>query len=412
LTGQVARQLEDAYGEAVARGETEEQAEAWAIRQVSDWSGLRRTLIASRRGRIRTLDRWQDRAEQTAASRRRGTVLADFRRDALLGVRIMAKDPTFACMAILVLALGIGANTAIFSVLNAVVLQPLPYRDSDRLVLIQERIPKASPAPIPVPAPDVLDFARPNEAFEGAAGFEGLQYELSGAGEPVQIEAARVGAELFPLLGVQPLYGRTFTAGEDQSGRRLAVLSYALWQSRFGADPNVVGRTVTLDRQPFSVIGVMPAGFLFPMPGISYSRGPAALWVPMAFSRQELEQRGDNFNIGVVARLKAGITVAQADAWLATVARRIQDTYPAAIGNTLNLGAIATPMRGHIVGKVSRLMTILLGAVGLVLLIACANVANLLLARAGRRERPAAASCGSLFRKALCWLSPEEAPAC
>ena len=188
--------------------------------------------------------------------------------DLRYGLRMLAKNPGFTAVAVLTLALGIGANTAIFSVVDAVVLRPLPYKDPDRLVMVKERIPLVTPEPIPVCAPDVIQFQRQNEVFESVAAFRGGQLDLSGGREPERITAERVNANLFSLLGVQPLVGRAFTADEDQPGRSLAILSYPLWQRRFGANPDVVGRTVNLNRQAYTIIGVMPQSFVFPLQGM------------------------------------------------------------------------------------------------------------------------------------------------
>ena len=302
------------------------------------------------------------------------------------GFRTLLRSPSFAAVALIALAVGIGANTAIFSVLNAVILRPLPYQDPGRLVMVRELIPKVGPNPIPLSAADVVDFAHQNRVFDGVAGFEGLTFELSGGDQPERVDAARVNAALFPTLGVAPLLGRTFTSEEDQPGRRVAVLSYGLWQRRFGADPDVVGKTVSLDRMGYTIIGVMPRSFAFPIQGLSFFR-PASLWVPMAFSSEELKNRGDNFNIGVVARLKPGVTLARATADAAAIAHGIQETYPAEVRGDLTLGAVVTPLDEVVVGDVRTLLLILAGAVGFVLLIACANVANLLLTRSAERRK-------------------------
>jgi putative ABC transport system permease protein len=310
------------------------------------------------------------------------TVIQDVR----YGARMLAKNPGFTAVAIITLALGIGANTAIFSIVDAVILRPLPYKDPDRLVMVKELIPVASPDPIPVCASDVAQFQRQNQAFESVAAFRSEQFDLGGSGEPERITVERVNASLFSLLGVQPMLGRTFTPEDDQPGHPLAILSYPLWQRRFGADPGVMGRTVTLDRQPYTVIGVTPRSFVFPLHGME--QGDAAdVFIPMAFTPEELKAVADNFNNSVLARLKPGVSLARANLDLDAIAHRILQTYPPELRDQVKLSAVALPLSAQVVGKVRTLLLLLLGAVGFVLLIACANVANLLLTRAASRQR-------------------------
>ncbi|HUI40415.1 MAG TPA: ABC transporter permease [Terriglobia bacterium] len=304
--------------------------------------------------------------------------------DLRFGVRALRKNPGFATVAVLTLALGIGANSAIFSLIDAVLLRPLPYADAQRLVLIKEKLALLSAEPVDVPAPDVVDFQRQSRAFSGVAGFQSTHIELSGAGQPARVLATRVTSELFPLLGVAPAVGRTFTKAEDRPGSLLAVLSYGLWQSRWAGRPDVVGKTVDLDRKPYLVIGVMPPGFEFPL---DRAAGQADLWVPMGFTPDELSDFGDNFDYGLIARLKPGVTAARADADVQSVAYGILQTYPASMRNELNLSAVTIPLREAVTGQVKTLLWILFGAVGFVLLIACANVANLLLAKSVGRQK-------------------------
>lgn len=317
---------------------------------------------------------------------RAGRFLEDFARDGRFAFRTLAKSPGFTTVAVLTLALGIGANTAIFSVMDAVVLRPLPYKDPASLIMVKESIPLAGPEPIPVCAPDVIQFQRQNQVFEAVAAFRGGQFDLAGVDEPERITADRVNANLFSLLDMQPMLGRTFTTEEDQPGHSLAILNYALWQRRFGGDPGVIGRTLTLDRQPYTVIGIMPRNFVFPLEGMEQGH-TADVFAPMGFTPEELADVGDNFNYSVLARLKPGVTLGRANADISAIAYRILQTYPPQFRDRIKLGAVALPLNTKVVGKVKTLLLLLLGAVGFVLLIACANVASLLLTRAAHRQR-------------------------
>jgi putative ABC transport system permease protein len=300
--------------------------------------------------------------------------------------RMLRNKPGFTILAVLTLALGIGASTAIFSVLDAVILRPLPYRAPDRLVLVKEWIPKAIPDPIPVCAPDVVQFQRENQSFESLAAFRGDQFDLVGGTEPQRVNVNRVNANLFSLLGVQPSLGRAFTADEDHPGQLVAILSHGLWQRQFGADPNIVGRTVSLNRQPYTVVGVMPRAFVFPLVGMNQGDS-SDVFIPMAFTPEELADVGDNFNYSVVGRLKSGVSLTQANADLGAIAHRILETYPAEFRGDINLSAIALPLGDQVVGKARTLLVLLFGAVAFVLLISCINVTNLLLTRATDRQK-------------------------
>ncbi|HEV2388562.1 MAG TPA: ABC transporter permease [Candidatus Acidoferrales bacterium] len=306
--------------------------------------------------------------------------------DLRFGLRMLLRNPGFATVAIATLALGIGANTVIFSVVNAVVLHPLPYHAPDRLVIVQERISKLTERPVSVPAPDVLTFQQKNRVFTAAAGYQDEFYDLTGGGRPRRIRAARVSWTLFPVLDVQPLVGRAFRPEEDDPGRKVVVLGYALWKQQFGGDRSIVGRAIALDRKPYTVVGVMPANFAFPIEGLE-NFDPAELWLPMSFTAEERAHFGDNFNYGLLARLKPGVSLARAKADASLIAAGIEREYPPEVRNELNVEGVVTPLLDAIVGDVRALMTILLGAVGLVLLVACANVAILLLARTLNRRK-------------------------
>jgi putative ABC transport system permease protein len=342
--------------------------------------------------------------KEEVRDRRMGNWLHSAFFDFRYGVRQLRKNPGFTAVAILTLALGIGATTAIFSVVDAVILRPLPYESPDGLVLVKERIPKVTPDPIPVCAPDVLRFQRENQSFVSLAAFRGDQFDLTGGTEPQRVHVDRANANLFSLLGAQPILGRVFTPEEDQTGHTVTILSYGLWQRVFGGAPDVVGRSVSLNRQIYTVVGVMPATFAFPLPGMD--QGDAAdLFIPMAFTRDELADEGDNFDYSVVGRLRSTVSLAQANADLQVIAHRIQDSYPVEFRADVSLGAVTMPLRDAVIGKSRTLLLLLFGAVAFVFLICCINVANLLLTRSTDRQKEMAvrlslgASRGRLLRQ-------------
>jgi putative ABC transport system permease protein len=299
-------------------------------------------------------------------------------RDIRYGVRSLLKRPGFTAVALIALALGIGANTAIFSLVNAVLVKPLPFAEPDRLVWMWGNIrnggSRASVSPL-----DFVDYRTQNTTFEhfAAAISVPVPINLTGNGEPERLISGVVTGNYFQALGVQPALGRTFLAENETTGRdQVAVISYGLWQKVFGGDPGIVNRTVTLDGKAFVVLGIMPKDFSFPQ--------GSELWVPMTFDvRPQMKQRKAHF-LRPVGRLKPGITMAQAQADTDAIARRLEQQYPDT--NTgWNLRLVS--LREQLVGNTKPTLFILFGAVGFVLLIACANVANLLLVRAATRER-------------------------
>jgi putative ABC transport system permease protein len=307
----------------------------------------------------------------------RSNLLSDFIQDLRYAGRMQFKNPGFTIVAVIALALGIGANTAIFSVVNSVLLRPLPYKDPERLVMVWEDAthqgyPQETPA-----AANFVDWRDQNTVFEGMAAIADESFNLTGAGDPERLEGRRVSANLFPLLGVDPHIGRTFTSDEDKPGaNKVAVMSHALWQRRFGGDNNILGKPLTLNGEPYIVVGVMPARFQFPT-------SDDALWVPIAFTADDARNRRRHY-LQVVARLKPGTSLEQAQTEMHTIAARLAQQYPES--NT-DLGATVNSLHEQLVGDIRPALLILLGAVGLVLLIACANVANLLLARAAVRQK-------------------------
>jgi putative ABC transport system permease protein len=308
--------------------------------------------------------------------------------DLRYALRVLAKSPAFTAVAVLALALGIGANTTIFSVVNAVLLKPLPYRDAGRLVLVRERIPQFSSEFFSVSAPDVLDIAKNSRTLDAVGAFQGKIMNLAAGGEPVRLQGARISANLIPMLGIAPALGRAFTAEEDKPGSRVMLLSYGLWRDRFGADPSAVGRQVLLDGKPYTIRGVMPRQFIFPPRGApNVSANSSEFWVPMAFTNQELSDVVDNFDIGVIGHIRAGVTRGRVDADLKAVAATIEQKYPEAYATRFTLDIAATPLAEIVSGPARPLLLMLLCAVALVLAIACADVANLLLSRAASRRQ-------------------------
>jgi putative ABC transport system permease protein len=298
-------------------------------------------------------------------------MMADLR----YAVRMLAKSPAFSLIAILTLGLAIGANSAIFSVVDAVLLRPLPYPHSEQLVRVFGSQPQLALAPT-APA-NFIEWKEENQVFDRIGTYVGQGFNLLGGDKPERVIGVRASADLLQLLGVQPALGRLFTNDEDQEGRgQVVILSHEFWRNRFGGEPNTLQQTITLNDQPYTVIGVMPAGFAFP-------GTRTQVWVPVAFNAAERKTRDTNF-IDVVARLKPGVSIEQARANMNAVARSQTERYPKT--NT-GIGVKVVSLQEHTVGDVRPMLVVLLGAVAFVLLIACANVANLLLARAAARQR-------------------------
>ena len=310
--------------------------------------------------------------------------------DVRFGLRTLRKSPGFTCVAVFTLVLGMGANTAIFSVVEAVLLRPLPFQDPSHLFVLHEGIPKIGYPKMAFSPPDLVIFAREQKSFSAIGAFKDDHVDISGEGEPERITVAHVSASLFPMLGAQPMLGRMFASEEASPGHGVAILSYGLWQRRYGAEANILGRRIELDRQPYIVIGVMPRGFVFPLASAEDNGSPADLWVPMAFTPAELEDWGGSYLTSVVGRLQPGVALDQARAEAHSLARAMLASYPAAIRNAVpgaELTISVSPFQQDLVGSVRTLLLVLMSAVSLVLLIACANVAILLLSRAAMRQK-------------------------
>ena len=313
------------------------------------------------------------------------TLIGDLR----FALRLLTRSPGFSVVAIATLALGIGANTAIFSVVDHVLLRPLPYRDSDRLYAVHEVVPKfAHVAPlVPVNAMHFREWRRNVRSFDRMALIGGVALNLTGTGDPERLAGARVSPALFAMLGVRPQLGRLFVEAEDRPGRdAVVVIDDELWKLRFGADPRVLGRKVVLDGRPYEVIGVLPPDFRFPKLASLYAMTIAEarpqIWKPFAVKDDELEAMGD-FNYACIVSLKPGVSLAQAAAELGAAQKTISDT----VGEHIELLASLVPLQDQITGRSRTGLHLLLGAVGVVLLIGCVNIANLLLAQTTGRRR-------------------------
>jgi len=368
IVEELSQHLEDHYEQSLRTGVSGDEAYDAALNELraSDLSGP-----------LKQIERRVQQEPVVIGRDGNANLLSDLWQDLRYGLRMLAKNPGFAAVAVIALALGIGANSAIFSVVNTVLLRPLPYKNPERLVMVWEENSKQGfPRDTPSPA-NFIDWRDQNHVFESMAAIVEASFNLTGAGDPERIDGHGVSAGLFSLLGVEPQLGRAFRSEEDKpGGSHVVIISYGLWQRRFGSDPGIIGNPINLNGKSFIVVGVMPRTFQFPT-------RKDQLWVPLAFDAKEAGQRGSHY-LEVIARIKPGVTLQQAQAEMTTIATRLQQQYPET--NT-SIGAVVTPLHEQVVGDIKPALLVLLGAVAFVLLIACANVANLLLARAAVRQK-------------------------
>src|SRR5213595_399978 len=371
IVEELSQHLEQEYERAVSGGASEELARRQVLEQLNASELLGRELKHVE-GRV-------SQKPVAPGAQSKANLFGDLTQDIRYALRVLAKNPAFTIIAVIALALGIGANSAIFSVINAVLLRPLPFKHPEQLVMVWENaahlcFPRNTTSPA-----NFLDWQKQAQSFTGMAAMAERSFNLTGVGEPERLEGRRVSANLFELLGVPALHGRTFVPEDDKPGTHVVLLSYPLWQRRFGSDPAVIGRALTLNGESYTVVGVMPR--LVQLPG--YENRNDQLWVPIAFPSEEAAQRGNHF-LEIVARLKPGVTLKQAQAEMETISARLAQQYP---DYNTRIGAVVVPLHEQVVGDIKPALLVLLGAVGFVLLIACANVANLLLARAAVRQK-------------------------
>src|SRR6185437_256357 len=352
-------------------------------------SGLPRTE-AERRARIEFggYQKYKEEIRESLGAHFIETLLQDIR----YAFRMLRKSPGFSAVAVLTLALGIGASTAVFSLVNAVLLKPLPYPHAERIVFPWRQTPPGLNLgfdKVPWGPPAFLRMSRELTTFSALGAFQSDSFNLTGSGQPLRLDALRASAGFFPALGVSPFLGRTFTDGEDQPGHeREVILNNGLWRSRFAASLSILGQTIELNGAPYTVIGVMPAGFSFPraneMPGGFTFAPQVQIWVPLALNRGPLIPAEPD-ELAVVGRLKPGVSIAQAQTDMDLVSKSIESLYPPAGKGWFN--SKITPLKAQIAGDTIRPLLLLLAAVGVVLLIACSNVGSLLLSRALARRR-------------------------
>jgi putative ABC transport system permease protein len=376
---ELAAQLEDFYRDARTRGASETDADAHACAQIGDWSRMAREVArADHRHARPRMERLTNRIEQLASTPGRRsrplTILAQMLTDMRYGTRQLLRAPGFTIVAVLTLAVGIGATSAIFSVVNGVMLRPLPYPEPERIVRVMEVVPNYGRFAV-APA-NFLDWRGRNQVFERIAAYMTGNDTFIGSEGPERIPRALVSWDTFELLGVAPMLGRSFREDEDRPKQNnVIVISHGMWQRRFGSDPNILGRTISASDTPVTIIGVMPPGFYF-------AGRATEFWRPLALDPAN-STRGGHF-LSVIARLKQGVPLQQAESAMRGIAAQLAKEYP---NTNADESADTVLLHDLIVGPIRPMLLMLFAAVGVVVLIACANVAHLLLVRASVRER-------------------------
>jgi predicted permease len=308
--------------------------------------------------------------------------------DMRYGLRMLKKSPGFTSAAVFTLALGIGANTAVFSIVDTVLLRPMPYSRPDQLYIVSETLPHlGGDEEVGVSAAEYFDYRDYNRSFSQVAAYETQGFNLTDEGTPLRVQAAALSASAFPLLGVQPILGQVFSGADERFGAgSVVVLSHSLWERHFGGDPRIVGKSIKLDEKLYTVVAVMPASFQFPSDGAPRAE-LTDVWMPEAFSPDRLKDRVREFGVGFIGRLKPGVTAEQARSDIESVAAGFMQQYPESYAGTIRVSPQIHALASHAAEKARPLVVLLMAAVACVLLIACANVANLLMARASLRTR-------------------------
>src|SRR5262245_59695368 len=375
IVEELSQHLEDRYAESLSGGATKDEAHRAALAELSESATLQREL--------RRVERRVAQEPISLGTNRRTNMIADLWQDLRYGARMLMKRPGFTLIAVVTLALGIGANTAIFSVVNAVLLKPLPYPESEQLMMVHGEFPALKTDQMRLSLPEYVDFQQQARSFAASGAFYSGSANLApvDGGEPERVERAMMTPDMFAVLRIRPLLGRVFVPEEAQKGRDdVVLLGHALWLRRYAGRAEAIGQKLLIDGRSHTIIGVMPPGFDFPL--------KAEIWKPAWFPKEQYDQqRRGAHGLTVLARLKPGFSSVEAQAELNQLGAQLTAQYPQNYGNERRYRMILAPLLGDYVGELRPALLLIAGAVLFVLLIACANVANLLLARAATRRQ-------------------------